>query len=101
MDLVNVLNIPFTLKNVKLIWVHSAHAEDQSVNEDLLAETEIIESVPLDPDSRSKVNTPHELLLYFLIFSIFFYYFTKHFTFMNLSILNGFPPPKNPFIYGF
>lgn len=83
-DLVNVLNIPLTLKNVKLIWVHSAHAEDQSINEDLLAETEVIESVPLDPDSRNKVNKLHELFIIVLFnFLHVLYYFTKHFTFFE------------------
>lgn len=41
---------------VKLIWVHSARTENPSVDENSLVESEVIETLSLDPDSRNKVS---------------------------------------------
>lgn len=56
MDLVNILNIPFTLKNIQLIWTHSEIANNPAINKDTLVDAETLESVSMDPDSKNNVR---------------------------------------------
>lgn len=55
MDLVNILNIPYILKKIELTWIHSLQSEDHTANKNQFADTEIIDSLSLNPDSVSKV----------------------------------------------
>ena len=55
-DLVNILNIPYTLRNIKLLWTHSAETNDAQINKSTLVETEELDSLSMDPDSRHNVS---------------------------------------------
>lgn len=52
----NILNIPFTLKNIKLQWTHSSETNDSTIDRNNLAEAEVLDSLSLDPDSRNNVS---------------------------------------------